>query len=85
MLHIVEVRRIGTDVETPMIEMQSWLEQHGVKPRSLEHSCGGPGITFRLRFHTPEEATAFARAFNGHCDGGDNPSGSPLWHIPSLG
>jgi hypothetical protein len=81
MLHIAEVRCIGTDL-TPIAEMRSWLDQHGLESVSVEHSRGGPGITFRIAFASPEDARAFAQAFNGHCQGGDL-SGSSLWHIPT--
>jgi len=65
MLHIVEVRHIGTDLEVARAELQTWLDHHRIKPVEFEHSTGGPGITFRVHFAAKKDATAFCDMFHG--------------------
>jgi hypothetical protein len=70
MLHIVEVRHIGNDLDVARAELKTWLESHGIEPVAFEHSAGGPGITFRVHFAAEEDATAFAGIFHGRLNNG---------------
>ena len=81
MSYTVEIRRIGDNHSEWMAELQSWLDHHQIKPLSFEHSSGGPGIAFRLEFSNEDHATAFAAAFRGRFEYGDDPHGAGLWPI----
>jgi hypothetical protein len=81
MLYIAEVRRIGTDFATLMVEMRTWLDHNGINSSVFDHSSGGPGIAFRVGFRREEDALAFARAFRGWLNNGDDPDGADLWRI----
>lgn len=70
MLHIVEIRHIGTDLGVARCELKEWLQHHRVEPVEFEHSTGGPGITFRVHFASKEAAAAFADAFHGRVNDG---------------
>ena len=87
MLHIVEVRRIGHDLENLTAELRKWLDDNGIQPAAFEHSAGGPGITFRVHFTTESEAAAFAAEFRGWLDVGTEPDGAARWAVdtPSPG
>jgi hypothetical protein len=78
MSYVVEVRHIGSDDLTDfLVEMRNWLDHNGIKPDTLDHSMGGPGVTFRARFATETQATSFAGAFGGwRCT---DPHGTALW------
>lgn len=79
MLYIVEVRRIGTGLAVSMAEMRTWLDHHGIDPAEFCHSSGGRGITFRVGFHSEDDALAFARAFHGRFNNGIDPNGAAFW------
>ena len=79
MLHRVEIRRIGSDLASPMGEMRSWLDRHHVQALLFEHAAGGAGITFRIWFDAEAQAKAFADAFSGRLSQGTNPGGAALW------
>jgi hypothetical protein len=81
MLYTVEVRRIGVDLAASMAEMRTWLDYHRVNPTVFEHSLGGPGIAFRVRFRQEGDALAFAKAFGGWFNNGIDANGAGLWHI----
>ena len=70
MLHIVEIRHIGADLPTIQRELDGWLERHRIQPASVEHSLGGPGITFRVQFAHAADAAAFAKTFHGWLNDG---------------
>jgi hypothetical protein len=70
MLHIVEIRHIGTDLDVARSELKGWLQRHRIDPVEFEHSTGGPGITFRVHFASKETAAAFADAFHGRVNDG---------------
>ena len=70
MLHIVEIRHIGTDLDTARSELKEWLQHHRIEPVEFEHSTGGPGITFRVHFESKEAAAAFADTFHGRVNDG---------------
>ena len=70
MLHIVEIRHIGTDLDAARAELRAWLESHRIAPMRFEHSTGGPGITFRVHFTNEEDAAAFAGMFHGWLNNG---------------
>jgi hypothetical protein len=70
MLHIVEVRHIGTDLEVARSKLQAWLHNHRIKPVEFEHSTGGPGITFRVHFTAQKDAAAFCEMFHGWLNNG---------------
>lgn len=76
MLHIVEVRRIGHDLESLAAELRKWLDDNGIQPTAFEHSTGGPGITFRVHFTAQSDAAAFAAEFSGWLDDGTEPGGA---------
>jgi hypothetical protein len=65
MLHIVEIRHIGGDLDAARAELKAWLKDHGIKPAEFEHSVGGPGVTFRVHFVAEDDAAAFAGRFHG--------------------
>jgi hypothetical protein len=79
MIYTVEVRRIGGYRAERMAEMRSWLDRHRIEPASFDHSSSGPGVVFRLGFRTDAHATAFAKAFRGRIEHGDDPHGAALW------
>lgn len=83
MTHIVEIRRIGVELAEFSAEIRAWLARSNVAVVEFEQSTGGPGTTFRVSFHQPEDARAFARAFNGRMEGGD-PHGAALWTTGTL-
>lgn len=70
MLHIVEIRHIGTDLDAARSELKGWLQHHRIEPMEFEHSTGGPGITFRVHLASKEAAAAFADAFHGRVNDG---------------
>jgi hypothetical protein len=78
MLHIVEIRHIGTDLDAARAELKGWLDEHQIEPVEFEHSAGGPGITFRVRFTGEAGATAFAGMFHGWLNNG-NDGRDALW------
>jgi hypothetical protein len=79
MLYIVEVRRIGISLAVSMAEMRTWFDHHRIDPAEFDHSSGGPGITFRIAFHSEAAALAFARAFHGRFNNGVDPNGAAFW------
>ena len=79
MLHVVEVRRIGSDLVGWMAEMRAWLDHNGIEPAAFEHSAGGPGVAFRLSFNAAAEAETFVQAFQGRLSLGTDPHGAALW------
>lgn len=83
MAHTVEIRRIGVDLAEFSAEMRAWLDGHNIAVIECIHSTGGPGATFRVCFDEPEDAQAFARAFNGWMEGED-PHGLALWRSCTL-
>jgi hypothetical protein len=82
--HMVEIRHIGTNLDASIGELQNWLNSRGVRPVALEHSSGGPGITFRVHFSVESEALAFAETFKGRLCSGAHPGGAALWALPVL-
>lgn len=83
MAHSVEIRRIGVDPAEFSAEMRAWLARNNVAVSEFAHSTGGPGTTFRVSFHRPKDARAFARTFNGRMEGAD-PRGGALWTAGAL-
>ena len=81
MLHIVEIRRIGSDPEASMAELRAWLADHQIQLAEFEHSTGGPGTTFRVHFIEKSDAEAFADAFKGWLNEGMPPETANLWTI----
>lgn len=79
MLYTVEVRRIGADLAASMVEMRTWLDQRGINATEFDHSSGGPGITFRVAFRQEADAIAFAKAFRGRLNNGEDADGIVLW------
>jgi hypothetical protein len=79
MIYTVEVRRIGGSHASWMAEIQSWLDRNRIDPMSFDHSSSGPGVVFRLGFTADAHATAFAKAFRGRVEHGDDPRGGALW------
>jgi hypothetical protein len=53
----------------------------GINPAVFEHSSGGPGIAFRVRFRQEIDALALVKAFGGWLNNRDDPDGAHLWHI----
>ena len=78
MLHIVEIRRIGNDLAAARAELQDWLDEHQIEYAEIEHSAGGPGITFRVQFKAKTDAVAFADMFHG-CLKNISDGRNPLW------
>ncbi|HTQ32751.1 MAG TPA: hypothetical protein VMI30_01170 [Stellaceae bacterium] len=78
MLHIVEIRRIGNDLALARAELQDWLDEHQIECTEIEHSAGGPGITFRVQFKEKADAIAFAEMFHGYFKNISD-GRSPLW------
>jgi len=83
MLHIVEIRHIGSDLPAAMAELRDWLQQHQIEPVAFEHSAGGPGITFRVHFSERNEAVDFAETFHGWLNNGARPEGTARWTVAS--
>jgi len=81
MLHIVELRHIGHDLSASADELRNWLDAHGIQPIEFQHSVGGPGITFRIRFLEESEARAFAETFHGWLNNGMQPTETARWAI----
>jgi len=65
MVHIVEVRRDGEALATPMVQMQTWLDAARIQPTIFRMSLLPGGTIFRVEFMAASEAEAFARAFAG--------------------
>lgn len=78
MTHTVEIHRIGNNLAEAVADIQSWLDGHGIPVAEVEHSLGGPGIAFRLSFAVEAHAAAFAEAYSGRLNHGDDPKGDPL-------
>ena len=84
MSYVVEVRHIGSDdFADLLVEMRNWFDRNAIQPETFDHSAGGPGITFRLRFGTGTDAAAFAQAFGGRQGMGD-PHGRMLWVMSAI-
>ena len=82
--HIVEVRHIGTDLAPALKVLQDWIERKCQCPAEFEHSTGGPGITFRVRFIDKRDAEAFANTFHGWLNEGSDPNGVSRWTYPDT-
>ncbi|HTW54043.1 MAG TPA: hypothetical protein VME45_19305 [Stellaceae bacterium] len=84
MPHVVEVRHIGVDHDAALDELQRWCDQQSIQPRLLEHSTGGPGITFRVHFTMENDAIAFAQSFHGWLNNGTEPESGVRWDVTSC-
>jgi hypothetical protein len=80
MLHVVELRHVGTDQSGIMKEMRAWLDRNRVNAVRFEQSVGGPSVTFRVWFADEAQAKAFAEAFAGRPNCSTSQSGAP-WQI----
>ena len=64
-MYIVEVRRGGDDLASPMNQMRTWLDAKRIEPVVFKLSIIPGGSVFRVEFRSASEATAFARALAG--------------------
>jgi len=64
-MYIVEVRRGGDDLASPMNQMRTWLDAKRIEPVVFQLSIIPGGTVFRVEFRSASEATAFARALSG--------------------
>jgi hypothetical protein len=64
-MYIVEVRRGGDDLASPMNQMRTWLDAKRIEPVVFQLSIIPGGTVFRVEFRSAGEATAFARALAG--------------------
>ena len=65
-MHVVEVRRKGADLGSAMAQMRTWVDHHRMEPQAFEVGfIPGGEVRFRLSFAALNDASAFARAFDG--------------------
>ena len=64
-MHIVEIRRGGDDMVSPMNQMRTWLDGRGIEPVDFRVSIIPGGTIFRVELQDTRDAAALARALGG--------------------
>jgi hypothetical protein len=63
--YTVVLRYIGGNLSELMHAMRVWFDDNRIEPADFFHSCGPPGLAFRVGFRNLDDAEAFAEALEG--------------------
>jgi hypothetical protein len=69
-MHLVEIRRPGTDLSAAIAQMRTWLDHHRAETSLFELAfLPEREVRFRLQFQNLMDASGFAGVFDGEVRG----------------